>query len=54
MNEEQIQVLYDFIKEAYKEDRDEKRTPPHRLIIFDDVSFSGGLKGKEFTWSARW
>jgi hypothetical protein len=28
MNEEQIQVLYDFIKEAYKEDRDEKRTRP--------------------------
>ena len=28
MNEEQIQVLYDFIKEAYKEDREEKRPRP--------------------------
>jgi len=45
-NENKIQVLYDFIKdEALKEmNKGIKR----RLIIFDDISFSGGLKDKEY------
>lgn len=47
-NETRIQVLYDFLKdEFHKELMDEDKKVENRLIIFDDVSFSGSLKDKQ-------
>lgn len=47
-NEDKLQVLYDFIKEEAMIEMNKKEGIQRRLIIFDDVSFSGGLKDKEF------
>jgi hypothetical protein len=45
-NEDKIQVLYDFIKDEALTEMN--KGIKKRLIIFDDVSFSGGLKDKEY------
>jgi hypothetical protein len=47
-NEDKIQVLYDFIKDEVLTEMVPHKTIKRRLIIFDDVSFSGGLKDKEY------
>jgi hypothetical protein len=48
-NENEIQILYDYIKDKFNEEELDKELTPHRrLIIFDDISFSGGLKNKQF------
>jgi ABC-type dipeptide/oligopeptide/nickel transport system ATPase component len=46
-NEEELQNLYNEMKQKFREDR-EKDEVKHKLIIFDDISFSGHLKDKLF------
>ena len=46
-DEEVVEVIYDMLKDNYNEAISEKEKPQHSLLIFDDVSFDGSLKGKE-------
>ena len=47
-NESRVEVLYDFIKEQFNiELTGDELTPENRLIVFDDVSFSGDLRSKQ-------
>ena len=45
-DEEQLDVLYDFLEQEYFKATDDGRKPKHTLIVFDDVGFSGALRGK--------
>lgn len=45
-DEEVLQMVYEMIEEEYQEAVDEKRAPPNKLVIFDDMSFGGKLKSK--------
>ncbi len=46
-DEEVVEVIYDMLMENYNEAIEEGEQPKHSLMIFDDVSFDGSLKGKE-------
>ena len=46
-DEEVVEVIYDMLMENYNESIEEGEKPKHSLMIFDDVSFDGSLKGKE-------
>jgi predicted ATPase len=46
-DEEVVEVIYDMLMENYNESIEEGDKPKHSLMIFDDVSFDGSLKGKE-------
>ena len=46
-DEEVVEVIYDMLMENYNEAIEEGEKPKHSLMIFDDVSFDGSLKGKE-------
>ena len=46
-DEEAVEVIYDMLVDNYNEAIEEKEKPKHSLLIFDDVSFDGSLKGKE-------
>lgn len=44
---ENLEMLYEFIQDDYKEKLEDKEKIPNYLVYFDDVSFSGKLKGKQ-------
>lgn len=46
-NEEALEDLYEIIRDEYIEAIENKEKPKHWLIILDDVSYSGDLKGKQ-------
>jgi hypothetical protein len=46
-NEQQLEVLYDLIKDEFQEDISNGIKPKHWLIIFDDISYGGDLKKKQ-------
>ena len=46
-DEEVEEEIYDMLMENYNESIEEGEKPKHSLMIFDDVSFDGSLKGKE-------
>jgi len=41
-----LEQLYDMLVDEYKESRDNKQKPTHKLIILDDLSFSGSFATK--------
>jgi hypothetical protein len=45
-DEDVISELYNMLQEEYQEAVDEKEKPSNKLIIFDDMSFSGALKSR--------
>lgn len=45
-NEEKVEVIYQHIKDIYDEALLNDSKPPYSLIIFDDVTYDGSLKGK--------
>jgi len=47
-DEDQLEVLYDLIKEEYHEDVEDKKKPKHWCIIFDDISYGGSLKKHKY------
>lgn len=49
VDEDELQALLEKLKQKYlRELTKENPNPDHSLIIFDDVGFSGKLKGKKF------
>jgi hypothetical protein len=46
-DEEQIDDLYEILKEQYNEDIEEGKKPEHKLFWFDDMSYSGKLGKKK-------
>lgn len=42
-----VEVIYDFIRDEFRKERQENKRVPNRLIIFDDISFSGGLSSRK-------
>lgn len=46
-DEDELMVLYEYIKTNYDTALEEEKKPNHILIIFDDVGHSGDLKNKE-------
>lgn len=42
-----LEELYDFIKDDYNEKLNDNEKIPYYLIYFDDISFSGKLKGSQ-------
>lgn len=46
-DEEELQAIYDMIKEEFHEAVKNGETPKHSLIILDDVSFTGNLRNKQ-------
>tara|TARA_R110002153_G_scaffold185499_1_gene338595 strand:+ start:9798 stop:10559 length:762 start_codon:yes stop_codon:yes gene_type:complete len=47
-DEELIKSIYDMIESEYIKHVEEKKRPPNYLIYFDDMSFSGIFKSKNF------
>ena len=47
-DEDVLKELYNILEEEYKEAVSEGRKPENKLVIFDDMSFSGALKAKQF------
>ena len=45
-NEEEIDALYEILKEDYNEKMENKEKPAHKLFYFDDMTFGGQLKRK--------
>ena len=47
-DEDLMEAIYDMIQEEFEEAVDKGKTPENYLFIFDDMSFSGIFKGKNF------
>ena len=45
-DEDELEILYDQLEDEYLEEINDKKKPSNRLIIFDDVAYSGNLKNK--------
>tara|TARA_E500000318_G_scaffold69897_1_gene64677 strand:+ start:19205 stop:19930 length:726 start_codon:yes stop_codon:yes gene_type:complete len=45
-DEDELEILYDQLEEEFLEEVNDKKKPSNRLIIFDDVAYSGSLKNK--------
>ena len=45
-NDQEIDALYEILKENYNEKMDNKEKPEHILFYFDDMTFGGQLKKK--------
>ena len=46
--EESIEAIYEMIQEEYEEAVAKSKTPENYLMIFDDMSFSGIFRNKDF------
>ena len=46
LDEQELSVIYDDIKEQYNEAVSDNKRPPNVVIIFDDLGFGGSLRGK--------
>ena len=46
-DEEAVEVIYDMMVEEYNEAIEEKEKPKPFLFIFDDLGFTGSMKGQE-------
>ena len=46
-DEDEIEILYDQLEEEFLEELNDKKKPSNKLIIFDDVAYSGSLKNKQ-------
>jgi len=46
-NEDKLNELYTLLQDDFNESLEKKQKPSHKLIILDDLSFSGKLKGKK-------
>jgi hypothetical protein len=46
-DEEAVEVIYDMMVEEFEEALEEKEKPKPFLFIFDDLGFSGSMKGQE-------
>ena len=47
-DEELVEAIYNMIEEEYIETVEKKKKPPNFLIFFDDMSYSGIFKSKNF------
>lgn len=47
-DEEILEAIYEMIQDEFEKAIEEKKTPENYLIIMDDMSFGGALKGKNF------
>lgn len=45
-DEDELEILYDQLEDEFLEEVNDKKKPSNRLIIFDDVAYSGNLKNK--------
>ena len=46
-DEQAVEVIYDMMVDEYEEALEEKQKPKPFLMIFDDLSFTGSMKGQE-------
>lgn len=45
-DEDELEILYDQLEDEFLDEVNDKKKPSNRLIIFDDVAYSGSLKNK--------
>ena len=46
LNEGELEALYEDVESEYYEAIDDKKKPPNKICIFDDLGFGGSLRGK--------
>ena len=46
LDEGELEALYEDVEEEYYEAVDDKKRPPNKIVIFDDLGFGGALRGK--------
>ena len=46
LDEGVLEALYEDVEEEYYESIDDKKRPPNKIVIFDDLGFGGSLRGK--------
>ena len=46
LNEGELEELYEDIEDQYNEAVDDRKKPPNKIVIFDDLGFGGALRGK--------
>ena len=46
LDEEVLQVLYEDVEEQYHQAIEDKKKPPNKLIVFDDLGFGGTMRGQ--------
>ena len=47
-SEEILEILYENLEEQFKDSVDENEKPTNKLLVFDDVGYTGDLKSKQF------
>ena len=46
LDEAELEVLYEDVESEYNTAIDEKKRPPNKIVVFDDLSYDGSLRGK--------
>ena len=46
LNEDELTSLYEDVEEEYHDAVENKKKPPNKIVIFDDLSYDGSLRGK--------
>ena len=46
LNEGELEELYEDVEDQYNEAVDDRKKPPNKIVIFDDLGFGGALRGK--------
>ena len=46
LNEGELEELYEDVEDQYNEAVDDRKKPPNKIVIFDDLGFGGTLRGK--------
>ena len=46
LDEGELEALYEDVESEYYEAIDDKKKPPNKIVIFDDLGFGGSLRGK--------
>ena len=47
-NEDELEALYDDVEDEYNTAIDEKKRPPNKIVVFDDLGFGGAMRGTKF------
>lgn len=46
LNEDVLESLYEDVEEEYNDAIENKKIPPNKIIVFDDLGFGGAMRGR--------
>ena len=46
LNEDEMEALYDDVESEYNTAVDEKKRPPNKIVVMDDLGFGGAMRGR--------